>query len=145
MCGKSLSTFILRLSIRISRLQRFNNLIIIRGTLKMCIKPHTIYLQIFNYFSKVNLPQNCTFCVNCHSKVYYCVLITLLLGLHACHEVNIDIVLVFVLLLRLCETHSVTIYGGGTAIDPIVNSLCGFRDRENINYSSGNKLLVEFR
>merc|ERR1712223_2356881 len=45
---------------------------------------------------------------------------------------------------ELCETHSVTIYGGEAAIDPIVNSLCGFRDRESINYSGGNKLLVEF-
>ena len=47
--------------------------------------------------------------------------------------------------IRLCETHSVTIYGGEAAIDPIVNSLCGFRDRESINYSGGSKLLVEFR
>lgn len=51
----------------------------------------------------------------------------------------------FLCFYRLCETHSVTIYGGENAIDPVVNSLCGFRDRESINYSGGNKLLVEFR
>ena len=77
---------------------------------------------------------------------YYCVLIKLLVYLHARHECSINTVLVLCsLFFRLCETHSVTIYGGGTAIDPILNSLCGFRDRENINYSGGNKLLVEFR
>ena len=65
-------------------------------------------------------------------------------------KMSIDFALFFLIAfclipLRLCETHSVTIYGGGTSIDPIVNSLCGFRDRETINYSDGNQVLVEFR